>query len=426
MERIKVSMLVYNNFRNDARVRREAVTLAQHGYDISVIAVQDDTAAVYEERDGIRIFRTPQGSLYPRALRLITGNRKVAATAEPSPMYSSQRVRRAAVFRFRWKQVLVGVHRLLSLIEYYYRCTRIAHRDPADIYHAHDLNTLLAAYWIAKKQKSKLIYDSHELYVERNRRIPAMRIGKFLLRKMEHYLIRRSDAVITVNDSIANLLADWYRIVKPHVIMNTPSRSSGNMIPPERSLRELLNVRRDHRILLYIGGITFNRGLEHLIDSMSYLPDCHLVFMGYGANDYKQTLQRRAVTAGVAPRFSFYGPVPPDEVTSYAAGADVGVAPIENACLSYYYCSPNKIFECLQAGLPVIASDFPEMKRVIEQHDIGCTFDPSDPEDIASAAKYILDHPEVWERMKQNTNQASKCYNWENEAKKLVSLYGSL
>ena len=148
--------------------------------------------------------------------------------------------------------------------------------------------------------------------------------------------------------------------------------------------------------------------------------------VGKGAEDFKAELLEIARREGVADRFSFFGPVPSDEVTAYAAGADLGVAPIENVCLSYYYCSPNKIFEYILSGLPVIASDFPEMSRVIRRFSLGEVFDPSDPRDIARAARAVLENPEQLRDMKRNTRAASETYNWENESRKLVQLYRSL
>ncbi len=324
------------------------------------------------------------------------------------------------------KKLLVSVHRPLCFLDYHYRSLQVVTQEPADIYHAHDLNVLAVAYHAAQRHGAKLVYDSHEFYVERNRQYSLTRVGKFLLSRFEEFLIRRSDAVITVSDTIAKQLAQRYRVPVPTVILNAPAlvrRSSQNS---EQSIRLALDIPADYHLLLYSGGITFNRGLEKIIESLHYLTDCHFVMMGYGSQKYVEQLQNLAVNVGVASRVSLFGPVPSEAVTTYAASADLGIAAIENVCLSYYYCAPNKLFEYISAGLPVIASNFPEMQKIITQYALGCTFDPSQPKDIARAAREVLSNRERLHQMRENTWAASQMYNWENESKKLLALYQTL
>jgi len=159
---------------------------------------------------------------------------------------------------------------------------------------------------------------------------------------------------------------------------------------------------------------------------LGYLEDCCLVCMGGGNEKYKKGLLSLARETGVDHRFFFFGPVPSDRVIHIAAGADLGIAAIANSCLSYYYCSPNKLFEYMNAGLPVIASAFPELEKVVLQHEIGLSFDPSSPEDIARAARQVLKDSDTRGRMRQNAFKAANSYNWENESKKLLQIYASL
>lgn len=318
---------------------------------------------------------------------------------------------------------LMPMHRLLSFWDYYIKAYKLVSQSPADAYHAHDLNTLPVAWYAARKHKARLVYDSHELYVERNRKNPHGRTGKFLLKCIERFLIRRCDAVITVNQSIAQELARRYKILMPTVLMNTPAKSAIRQDSNPDRLRSAVGIDAQYKILLYCGSFTFNRGLENLIQSLVHLTDCHLVMMGYGTADYKAELAGVAQACGVAGRLSFFGPVPSDEVPQYAAGADLGVAPIENVCLSYYFCSPNKVFEYIAAGIPVIASDFPELRKVIDTFGIGATFNPDDPRDIARSAREILDNPSLRQEMKPKAAAAAEAFNWENESVKLRTLY---
>jgi len=325
------------------------------------------------------------------------------------------------------KAILMPFHRPLSYLDYYVRAYRLLKNDRADIYHAHDLNTLPVAYFAHRASPgSKLVYDSHELYMERNMMKKRGRINKLLLTKIESLLIKKAHAVITVNESIALELSARYRINKPAVIMNAPHRISHEITSSDTNLREILNIPAANKLLLYLGGITFNRGLEELIQSLVYLRDSYLVVMGYGPEQYKEELQGLAEKTGVGARFIFYGPVQHEDVVKYAASADLGVAPIKNSCLSYYLSLPNKLFEYVVAGIPVIGSDFPEIKRVIETYNIGLTFDPDDPKDIARAANQIFKDPKKYNLMRENARRAAKILNWENEAKKLTQLYEGL
>jgi len=433
----KVCMFVYNNLLHDTRVLKEARTLITSGYDVTIVAVLDDKTKPFEEQYGIKVIRVVKNPIHHYIVHLmIACVRYIKKGIVPFPGKNtriSEHRKKGRGTMICWELMIRRMrgygllfNRPLCFIDYYMRSYKIAMGKPYDIYHANDLNTLPVAWWAARRSGAKLVYDSHELYVERNRKKTASRVGKFLLSQLESFLIRRTDAVITVNESIADELSRRYRIRTPTVVMNTPSRTFHPVNRNVNSLRESLGIKSDYRLLLYAGSMTFNRGLEKLIQSLVYLPDCYLVLMGYGTDEYKKHLLELTRITGMESRVSFFGPVPPDEVTIYAASADLGVAPIENACLSYYYCSPNKVFEYIHAGLAVVASDFPELRRVIHQHDIGYTFNPDDPRDISRAVNYIFENPERWQRMKQNTLTASQYYNWENESKKLLNLYGTL
>ncbi len=162
------------------------------------------------------------------------------------------------------------------------------------------------------------------------------------------------------------------------------------------------------------------------MQSLHYLDRCTLVLMGYAVSNWPAVLRRLIREEGLMDRVYFFGPVAPEEVTWYAASADIGVIAIRNVSLSFYYCSPNKLFECIAAGLPVVGSNFPDMKKVIEGYNVGVTCDPDDPRDIADAIEYILSDESRYEEMRKNALEAAKVFNWENESKKLLTLYEGL
>jgi len=325
---------------------------------------------------------------------------------------------------YAFKKILMLFHRPLCFWDYYRRSYHIVKQNPADIYHAHDLNTLPVAWWAKKKLGGKLVYDSHELFVERNRLKEASMITKWLMHRVEGFLVKCADEVITINESYANILAKWYGIRAPHVVKNTPQKLSSKVRHVD--LHRLLNINSNIRILIYSGAITFGRGLESIIEGLKFLSGVHFVILGYGREEYKLKLIRIAQECSVDRNITFLGPVDAHMVPAYIAGANLGVAPIINTSLSYYYCLPNKLFEYIAAGIPVAASDFPELRKVVLGHELGAVFDPEDPKDIARAIDFILSDPERYQRMKENARKAARIYNWENESKKLLTLYAEL
>ena len=260
---------------------------------------------------------------------------------------------------------MMSLHRQLCYLSFYHKAYKATAGKKYDIYHAHDLNTLPIAYLAARRDQAKLVYDSHELYVERNKLRPSSCLWKAVLHRLESFLSSRADVVFTVNESLAQEMAIRYGISQPGVIMNTPLKleQAQSLSTAHNSLRNELGIPSEVGLLIYVGRITFNRGLEELVLSLKHLKNCCLVCMGYGDEKYKQNLVALAEKSGIEDKLFFFGPVPSDEVIYFAAGADLGVAAIANSCLSYYYCSPNKLFEYMNAGLPVIASAFPELRK---------------------------------------------------------------
>ena len=422
---------------SDTRVLKEASTLRQAGYDIRIIAYQGISGKPYEEIDGFRIFRVKLGMVWLKYLRKLIPSQpsesyKVGADNNGAQNREFNSRKQGIVFLAksilsRFVTSILGLMRAIAsyfcYLVYYYQSFMLLRKEPVDIYHAHDLMTLPVA-WLAKTiRKGKVVYDCHELWLDRNRQPKRSRINRFLIRNIEAFLIRRVDAVITVSQSIADVLSERYHIPKPTVIINAPYYS-----PVQRSdiLRNEIGIPAESKIILYIGAITFNRGLEELFQSFKYLSNCSLVLMGYGDADYISNLRRLISEEKLTDRVHFFGPVPYEEVPRYAASADMGAAPIKNACLSYYYCSPNKVFECVAAGLPVVGSNFPDLKRVIEGYRLGVTFDPESPQDIARAIQYVLSDEARYDEMRNNALEAAKIYNWQNESKKLLVVYERL
>jgi len=178
-------------------------------------------------------------------------------------------------------------------------------------------------------------------------------------------------------------------------------------------------------VILYHGGYFRDRGLEQLIESVQYLKRGRIVFRGFGElEDHLRALVRQQ---SLEDRVSFAPPVPMPELVKTAAEADIGVIPYIPFCLNNRFCLPNKLFEYLMAGLAVVGSDLPELRKVIMGHNVGRVFNPEDPQDIARALNDLLEDEEQLARMKRNALHAVRAvYNWQAESVKLLKAYESL
>jgi glycosyltransferase involved in cell wall biosynthesis len=288
----------------------------------------------------------------------------------------------------------------------------------AGVYHAHDLVTLPVAWAASRVCRARLVYDAHELFTEIGRLGPVIRA---LLRVVERTLIVRADRVVTVNESIAAELSRRYGVAAPAVVMNFP-RTNGQTFSRERSpLRAKVGLPPGIPVVLYQGMFMPYRGLENLVRAARSFTRAHLVMMGWGA--LLEPLRELARKEGVEDRVHFTGGVPLGELLSYTAGADVGAIPYRNVGLNNYYTSPNKLFEYCAAGVPVVASRFPELLKVVEGLGIGATFDPEQPEEIAAAVNGLLDDAAALARARANVARAGPRFTWEKESAKLLDVY---
>jgi len=226
--------------------------------------------------------------------------------------------------------------------------------------------------------------------------------------------------VITVNESIANELVRLYHIPRPTVVMNCPEYV---LVLQSNRLREELTIPVEQKIVLYQGQIAEGRGIEHLIQSIQSIPDSSLVILGEGPSleEYRNlTISRQWE------RVYFPGKVSLADLPSYTSSADIGVLLTEDTCLSYHLSLPNKLFEYIHAGLPVVASNLPEIARVVSTHQIGEVVNPDDPKDIANAISRLLHDPTRYSQCRSNAIQAVKKFTWEQESKNLLAVYQSL
>ncbi len=240
---------------------------------------------------------------------------------------------------------------------------------PIDVMQCHSLAAMPAGAilkWTSRRNL-RLIYDAHELETERQ---GWGATHKALARLIEWAVIPSADHVFLVGD----LICGWYRrkygLSYLSVLQNVPKRPD-QAIQRNRALRDAFGIADDTLLFLYLGLIDNGRGYRQIIEAFRDLPDRHIVFVGSAGASVEI-----AAAAAQAPNIHWREPVAVDDVVRYAAGCDVGIALIEDTCLSYRYCLPNKLHEYRLARLPVIVSDLPEMARYVDETHSGWKIRP--------------------------------------------------
>lgn len=258
----------------------------------------------------------------------------------------------------------------LVLLEFWLRVLKEFKKHKPGIVHCHDTLILPLGMYFKKFYNVRLIYDAHEL--ESHQHSKSTIISKFIL-LFEKFCWTSIDLFISVSDSIIN----WYHQNLGEkdsiLILNSPSINLSKINSEifneieGNYLRNKFNIREDELIFIYVGLMTYGRGINDILNIFeNRVKDSHIVFLGYG--DLKHDIELKAQQCT---NIHYHPPVKHNEVVSFAKSADVGLCLIENDSLSYYYCLPNKLFEYAFAGIPVLASDFPELKKTIDKYNLG-------------------------------------------------------
>jgi len=280
----------------------------------------------------------------------------------------------------------------------------------ANIYICNEVYTLRVGVFM-KLLGKRIVYDAHELYPDMFGDTPNYL--RRLLGRVEGFLTKFADIVITVNEFVASEICSRYGIHRPVVVMNCARASF--------PFRPVCAHRRERKVVLYHGVMSRERGLENVVLACKHLRNgIQVVFRGEGPIELKLKELARGLSNCV-----FEKPVPVSEVVSRAAEADVGIVSYLPTTLNNIYASPNKLFEYLQAGLPVVGSDLPFIRKILLENEIGLVFNPFDPTDIARAINFIS-QDEAYRKMKMNVEKARHRFSWEAESRKLLSAISAL
>lgn len=412
---IRVCMHVLGVARTDVRVMREATALVEAGFAVTVVDVEGS-----QHPNGVH------GQYRPPARETIHGiNLKhIVSPAWYIPT------------RFKpWflvKLVLMILRGAFQLL-----------RTPADIYHAHDDISLPACYIAARLRRKPLIFDAHELpltetSVTRWKRLSALAAGLLT------YMMWRCAGVITVSAPIAQEIQKQFhgqrrpdqhgqeerrrpgqhgRLLSITLVRNMPAYK---VVVHNDQLRQALGLSSEVRVVLYQGALQANRGLGTLIRAAPFLkPDTVIVLMGAGSKALLSELRVLIGEEGATERVKLLPAVPYAELLSWSASADLGLIVYNpEHSLNVRMCLPNKLFEYLMAGLPILASQLDAVGDVINTYQVGQIVPSLAPQDIAAAISTMLADHSALAQMRHNALElARKEFCWEKEAPSLIDLY---
>ena len=369
-QRILIS--VTSDLSTDQRVNRTATTLKEAGYRVLVIG---------------RALKTST-ELSPKRYRSI----RFKLWAEKGPMFY-------AMYNIRLLWFLLWHH--------------------ADILVSNDLDSLPANFIAAKLKKIPLVYDSHEYFTgvpELINRPKVQRIWK----KIESYCLPKVDYAITVNESIAQLFKEEYN-KDFNVIRNVPLITKPFLSEREK-LRSELGLPQSKKIIILQGaGINIDRGAEELVEAMKYLTDYLLLIVGGG--DVIPDLKKIVSEKNLKDCVWFITKQPIEILRKYTAASNLGITLDKANNINYKLSLPNKLFDYIHAGIPVLSSDLPELKNIVVGYNIGKICLDHDPKNISSLIEEMLSSVEQIKTWEDNTAIAARELNWDKEKERLLSIF---
>lgn len=291
----------------------------------------------------------------------------------------------------------------------------------ARVYHASDLFVLPALAKVARQHQGRLVFDARERYPYTPGTIGRPWAQRFW-RALEAHYIRQVDLVLTVSEGLAIHLVRDYGITPPLVLHNAPAEAARP--DPEVSLRRRLQLPDQVVLFLFQGNLRPGRGCLLPLEVLPQVPRAVLVYLGDGP--LAPVIRQRALVLGVADRVHVLPPVLPDALLSVTASADVGLVLLEDVCLNLRLSLPNKLFEYLAAGVPVLASNLPELRRVVETYQVGCIVDPRNADALAAAMRRLVEDVALRRQLAINTGTAFAAHSWAQGALRFQEAYRKL
>jgi glycosyltransferase involved in cell wall biosynthesis len=382
-------MLVATSVATDTRVLREATTLVEAGHEVHVIG--KDVPSDFEAPAGVTVSSAGASSVFRPAGAPSTSGRTLSGP---------QRLARWA---------LLPQHRNQAFGSWARAAQQDARAREFDVVHAHDFTALEAGAALASQHGVPYVYDSHELWLGRQRQYRPTPLQDRRERAVERRLGEHAAAVITVGDGVAGALRrdyGWEHIV---VVRNTfPPRVDDGTSLPERPSG-----------LVYAGRVDAHRELETVLGAARLLPDLPVTLLGPADEVWVGAHSAQLQASGVA----LLPPVPVADVTVAMRAAGVALVTHSDRFESHVLALPNKLFHAVHAGVPVVATDVSELAGIVRGHGLGEIYRPGDPADLAAAVRRVVDR---YDELVANVAAAGPALSWPDDAARLRGVYDGL
>ncbi|NCA84077.1 MAG: glycosyltransferase [Clostridia bacterium] len=285
----------------------------------------------------------------------------------------------------------------------------------ADLLFANDLDTLLPNYLISRIKNIPLVYDSHEYFTETPELVHRPQVQN-IWKRLEAALVPQLRRMITVNESIAELFRKKYN-VEVFVVRNIPPRHTA----ASAAVPVSLTLANDKPVILLQGsGINIQRGAEELVEAMQYVQHGQLLIIGGG--DVIGQLKQMTRDLQLTDKITFMPPMPFEQLYNYTRQASIGLSIDKDTNINYRYSLPNKLFDYIHAGVPVLVSPLTEIKKIVDQWQVGETISSHEPRSIAHHIDVLLTDKEKLAMYRRNCTEAVAALNWENEKQVLIKI----
>lgn len=422
----RATLIVSTTGRFHSRVYRIARGLVDRGHEVTVIArwapglPRDEVhPAGYRIR---RISVSPLEVVPVIGYLLSRRRREVPPTDRVGPHTPTRRPPRLPGPLHAARQTLAPFARPITIRALTKAAARVAPRS--DLYHAVVYTRIPIALALGRRDTARVVYDAADIYMDSGELARVHRLGRWFLARWERRSARAADLVVTVSDAYARVLEERFGVRYPPVIMNCSYRYTPPE-PREHRFHDLLGLSPDQRVVLYHGNFFPHRGIEQLVHAITRVPRGVLVLMGEGP---LESDLRAAQGRGDSSAVRVIRPVPPEELLDWVASADLVAVPIQPSTLNHRLTTPNKLFEAMAAGVPVVASDLPGMAPIVRDARSGVLVDATDIQALAAAIRHVLDAPEPVMRddRQRAVEAAHDRYNWESQLDRLLDEYTAL
>ncbi|MFY1048171.1 glycosyltransferase [Chryseobacterium sp. GP-SGM7] len=362
MSRKKVITSAFSNLYTDQRIEKVCQTLHENGYEVDLIGNNWGGAGKME-----RPYQFSRILLVSKTLK-------------------------TAYFEFNWKLY----RELYGKVK----------ENKNIILHANDLDALLPNYLISKKYKIPLVFDSHEIFSE----MPAVqgKMSQKLWRYLQDKIVPNIKFMITASGSYGKWFQNKYGI-KPIIVQNAPRKIDFDIEIPNNQ----------PKTVLYQGAINPFRGIDKAILAMHHLENA--IFKIAGDGPRKKEYEDLVIKENLQSKVQFLGKLLPEDLRKITITADLGMSIEENGGESYFYSLPNKVLDCIQARVPLIMANLPEMLNIKNQFDVGEIIENHQPENIASVIQKVLDKGR--KNYQNELEKAADILCWENEEVKLLEVF---